>query len=1145
MGALDPSIVIIQETKSKVPIKTKLPQYEIFERVRKGQKSHGGGGVLTAAKKELKPVLINEGEGEVETLSINIHLERRNIRVCNGYGPQEYDKKEKKNKFWEYLQKDLNEATDLGDSWMLQMDSNAWLGDKIIPGDPKPQNSNGKRLEQFLMKNPKLILLNSQPICKGLITRRRKRLNKEEISVLDVTIMTQELLIYLIEMKIDEENKFPLTNYKAATKNLKAKDTDHHSTIISMNIEAPKNKSKRKTFLKFKDEEALKNFKIETSKTEEFTDIIEGEGKLEEKVNKWLKLLISTCHKIFKCIRVKKSRNKKPRQHKMIQRRNKLRKQVERLKKKEMKKNPTGTAQKDRKLMHKLEKKADALEKEIAEDIALERKEEVDKFIKTLPSKDGEKINWQNVWTGLNSIGEGKKENVVTAKYDHEGKLQTEESKIIEAERKEIEDRLRDRPIKEEAKKIDDMDKEICRSILQETMKIKEEDWNMEELLNVLRKLKICKARDHTGLSNILFKPENIGKNLLESILLIMNHIKKTMQIPSVSKKVTVSMIPKKGSRMVLKNHRGIFNVAILRNILMKLLYNRHVKEIDSNMTDWNAGARKGMSAVNNIFIVTSAINDVIQSKKPRNMHMAIMDNMQMFDSLSLEKATVDLAKLGMFSEHLNILHEANKEVVMEVKGTYVTSVENKLESCVLQGDTWAPKLATASMEDVSKFWEDTAGQDIYLYKEEVPLGILGLVDDLIGLTSGAASTNHMNAVMNVKAAEKGLQYGVKKCATMQINSKKEKNNPELEFKVDNWETKYKNDALIEELKGVATIKEKKVQKYLGIMLSKDGSNKHTMEDKAIKSMVAKNKVIEKLNRLPLGRFFFEVAATLRESVILGGLLYATEAIAGLSKEDVDILTKADEDFIREVLQTERNTPKVLLYLETGLVPLYIKIKIRRIIFFQYILQQPEGSLIQKVLAAQRDNTSKGDWVALVKKDIEELELKISDADIKAMTKCQLKKVLKEKGSKTALKHLKQKAEKLVKAKDLEYNKLEMAKYLTAENCNPNIEDKINAFKIRSRMAHTAANFPKRFGSSNCRLGCQNMIENYTHIMNHCDALKIDEKLDDIEINNVFNSDVNKINDISQKISKVIKARTKIIDEKAEVTKDDDDDGMG
>ena len=52
--------------------------------------------------------------------------------------------------------------------------------------------------------------------------------------------------------------------------------------------------------------------------------------------------------------------------------------------------------------------------------------------------------------------------------------------------------------------------------------------------------------------------------------------------------------------------------------------------------------------------------------------------------------------------------------------------------------------------------------------------------------------------------------------------------------------------------------------------------------------------------------------------------------------------------------------------------------------------------------------------------------------------------------------------------KMLKYKKLAIAPYLTSENCNPSIKDKINTLKARTRMLNTANNFSNKFKSSKC-----------------------------------------------------------------------------
>ena len=115
--------------------------------------------------KELNPCLISEGKENVEAISISINIKSIKIRCCAAYGPQENDPIEKKEAFWEHLDREVSEAENSGEGFILQFDGNLWAGERIIPGDPRPQNKNGKLFEQFLRRNSKLTVVNSLPLC--------------------------------------------------------------------------------------------------------------------------------------------------------------------------------------------------------------------------------------------------------------------------------------------------------------------------------------------------------------------------------------------------------------------------------------------------------------------------------------------------------------------------------------------------------------------------------------------------------------------------------------------------------------------------------------------------------------------------------------------------------------------------------------------------------------------------------------------------------------------------------------------------------------------------------------------------------------------------------------------------------------------
>ena len=138
-------------------------------------------------------------------------------------------------------------------------------------------------------------------------------------------------------------------------------------------------------------------------------------------------------------------------------------------------------------------------------------------------------------------------------------------------------------------------------------------DWTMADLDLALSNLKNNKSRDHEGYSNEIFKHAIIGQDLKKSLLLMMNQLKRKKLIHKVMNFANVTTVYKKGSRLLLKNERGIFRVAILRFILMRLLYNTKYPQIDKNMSDCQMGARKKKGCKNNIFIINGIIHEVLK----------------------------------------------------------------------------------------------------------------------------------------------------------------------------------------------------------------------------------------------------------------------------------------------------------------------------------------------------------------------------------------------------------------------------------------------------------------------------------------------------------------------------------------------------
>ena len=123
-----------------------------------------------------------------------------------GYGPQEGDREERKQKFWDRLEMEVSAAQNQGTGLIIQMDGNLWAGPDMIPGDPHQQNKNGQLFERFLARNSHLSVANTLEQCTGV----------NEKSVLDFFILCDKVRTYFSKMIIDEDNQYSLTNFHPA-----------------------------------------------------------------------------------------------------------------------------------------------------------------------------------------------------------------------------------------------------------------------------------------------------------------------------------------------------------------------------------------------------------------------------------------------------------------------------------------------------------------------------------------------------------------------------------------------------------------------------------------------------------------------------------------------------------------------------------------------------------------------------------------------------------------------------------------------------------------------------------------------------------------------------------------------------------------
>ena len=1141
---LQPSIFFIQETKYKTTGRFKIENFEIFELVRTNK---SGGGLAIGCQKELKPVWMREGNDEVEALSIEIVLKDIKIRCVVAYGCQESDLNDRKESFWQYLDEDVQQAAIAGSGFILQFDGNLWAGNDIIPDDPNKQNRNGKLFQEFLERHPQLSVVNKLPLCEGLITRMRNKNNKIERSVLDFFVVCERVLPFVVKMHIDESKKFILTNYASAKNGGQAKDTDHFTQYLDLNLKVEREKPERIEIYDFKNIDGQKMFKKLTTDTKQFTDCFNNMHPLSQQIKMWRKTLETFCQRAFRKIRIRK-RSMKPLNStmaKLINLRNKLRK------------NKGASIE------------IDCLNEMIADEEAKINREKIVGNFKQL-SEDPERINLQSMWKKMKKLWPKEGVTVPTAKRNHKGKIVSGPREIKEVLAKEYKDRLRSRPIRPDLKDMDERKNKIFDMKLKIAEDNPSQDWNMGDLEKALADLKNNKSRDFEGLINEIFKEKVIGTDLKHSLLIMFNLLKAKKMIPAFMNSANITTVPKKGSRIEPKNERGIFRVSVVRSILMRLIYNMKYPIIDQNMSDCQMGGRKKKSCTNNIFVVNGIIHETLKKENSSPICLQIYDYSQMFDTINLKQALSDLYDAGVVDDTLKLLYEANKDINMAVKTPSGLTDRQVINNSVLQGDTWGSLLASVQVENIGK--DCLQAGHFLLYKDRLPVGFLGLIDDIVGITKTGIDAQKMNSFINLKTAEKGLRFGVSKCKTMVIGEvencyvcneefmnrkhqrdhmKKEhvtrgsneckvcyikfncikalrdhikcyhknterndKNNiTKYDLMVDEWSVNYVECSktgeveLTEHFVGQTKIENIQTQKYLGFVLSSTGDNMANIDAIKKKSIGLVKTAFNKLNSLNLKFYYFECSAIILNVMLRSSILYASEVYYELQENEIRQLERIEEQFMRKILNTTKGCPIVSLYLSLGHIPARFEIQKRRLLFLKYILTEKEDSMVRQFFQLQTEVPTKGDWASSCLKDLKDLEIFSSLKEIERMPYNQFKNILKKKIKEKALTYLMNKIRK--KGKEINYKELSMAEYLLPENRNLSIVEKQKIFEMQNKMTNIPSNFSKSDEKHDCFCGSK---ETMNHIY-YCRILNNGEE-QMLEYDKIYNGKVSEQKDI-------------------------------
>ena len=428
-----------------------------------------------------------------------------------------------------------------------------------------------------------------------------------------------------------------------------------------------------------------------------------------------------------------------------------------------------------------------------------------------------------------------------TAKMDKEGNIVTNPEAIKKIYLEAYIDRLKHREINPNLEELKVLREELFEQRLCEAKRNKSRPWTIEELDKVLKKLKRGKATDPTGLVNELFMLENIGDDLKESLLILLNKIKDQLKEPEFMTLANITSFWKgKGPKYDIENERGIFILVVIRMIKDRMIYN-DIKDI-VRMSDSQVGARTKYNVRNHLFVLYSVLNSVHHKETPP-IDIHLYDLRKCFDGLWLEECCNNMYEAGVTNDKLAMIYEGNKVNTVAVKTPFGTTERVKIEKIVTQGGVTGPLLCSIQTDCIGKSSLET-GKHLYHYKGSVGIPTLAMVDDLATISLCGVDSVKDNAFVNARIEQDKLSFNMTKCHHMHAG-KKSRLCPALKA----------HDSLMDMVLE---------EKYVGDVLSADGKQTKNVASRRSKGIGVCNEIMHILNNLCLGPHFFHAAVMLR-----------------------------------------------------------------------------------------------------------------------------------------------------------------------------------------------------------------------------------------------------------------------------------------
>jgi hypothetical protein len=491
-----------------------------------------------------------------------------------------------------------------------------------------------------------------------------------------------------------------------------------------------------------------------------------------------------------------------------------------------------------------------------------------------------------------------------------------------------------------------------------------------------------------------------------------------------------------KGKLDEMDNYRGIFLRVVILTIYQKWLYVKAAPIVDQQGSKFAFGGRKGKSRMEALLIVKLVQDHAKWTGE--QLILKFLDVEKFFDSMKYKKCLIDLHVSGVNGKYWKAYENINKrkKCVPHIPSGPCSPIN--VENVFVQGSTDAVLVAWNHMDTLNKKERDVWCKRCSI--QGIQLDALTFVDDIMEIIKRQYDLVLSSARVEVFQGETCLKFKPPKCKIVVMNQEEE---------------------IMDDIGG--TILEiVNDQKYLGTLISSDGTRTTEFKSKMTETKSVCNEIVQILKMTELSTVRLKYVVLLTNACVNSKLKDGCAVWDQLDEKQKKTINDVKVKMMKRVLELPYSTPSSAVKYELGITDVDLDVEMERIMLMCDVMKK-EGSVAKELLQKMRKKQVPGFCtdleMALQKFGLSESSELFSKS--KEVIRETLKKMIIEIESKQlAMRMLSEsKCDRLL-LNGYAFNG-KMKRYLTELP----FEEARTVFMLRSRMFPTKENFKGRWGT--------------------------------------------------------------------------------